>query len=282
MKYELKGFWRGGTRLQFFTLLILGAVCIRLAAFKEPPTNPFEGLRRFLFVQDVQNGQMAAIPLHAELVPAANHALEAADIARAALEDAGAVYDLATELHGTLSQMEGGTRYFALRMPLVLPDSGVLNTSAHVMKWKQNETDAEAWVWFTTQPVTNVTITFRTTTEWGGFVLLPSVEDDWPNVTMVDGVPCHRHVCELPEDLRETVLFPPDEIMLGGPNGEPFQVPVDGIVVTDALGVAHAGLTFVETEEDAFGNILETTYHGGMVTAMRYNGQLLPNGSVLK
>jgi len=89
-------------------------------------------------------------------------------------------------------------------------------------------------------------------------------------------------VCELPEDLRGTVLFPPDEIMFGGPSGEQFQVPVDGIVVTDALGFAHAGLTFVETEEDALGNILETTCRGGIVTAMRYNGQLLPNGSILK
>jgi len=278
---ELKGFWRGGTRLQFFTLLILGALCFRIGAMKEPPTNPLAALR-FLFVRDVESGQMAMIAVHASMLPAASNALEAASIASSALDDAGVVYELALELHDTLSQIEGGTRYFALRMPLIIPTNGTLNTSAHAMKWQQNETDAEAWVWFTTPPNTNVTITFRTTTEWGGSVTLPSTGDDWPNVTTVDGVPCVRYVCEIPEELRGVVLFPPDEITLGGPDGEQFQVPVDGFVVTDKNGVAHAGVTERTVEVDTHGNTLETVYNGGMITAKLLNGNLLPSGTKME
>jgi len=281
MKPELKGLWRGGTRLQFFTLLIIGALMFRIGAMKEPPTNPFAALR-FLFVKDVASGQMAMIAVHESMLPAASNALEAASIASQAVDDAGAIFDLAIDLHNDLSGMEAGTRYFAIRMPLVIPTNGILNTSAHCMKWKQNETDAEAWVWFTTPPNTNVTITFRATTEWGGSVTLPSVWDDWPAVTVVDGVPCHRYVCELPEELRGVVLFPPDEITFGGPNGEPFQVPQDGIVITDKNGVAHIGVSTTITEVDALGNTLETIYRGGLVVGCILNGHMLPNGTVIK
>ena len=274
MKNDLKGFWRGGTRGQFFTLLILGAVCIRIGAFKEPPTNPFD-IVRFLFVPDVSTGQMAAVAIHASLLPAASNAVEAASMASGALADSGVVFTLAEELHGLMSQIEGDTRYFGFKMPFSTPENTALNTAVDILKFKQNENDVEAWFWFSTVPGISVNIHISATTEFGETVVLAPTTNEWPNASLVDGVPCYRYEYALPEKLRGVVLFPPQEIIFGSLDGQPFQVPPDGIITTDGGGTAWQPFNGVDTFDDGVGNQLEITYRGGIAVAAKLNGESL-------
>ena len=144
-----------------------------------------------------------------------------------------------------------------------------MNIAVTLEKCVIGEDTVEAWYWFSLLPVTNVAIHLEAALGPDAWRTLAPIADDWPEV--VNGLV--RYVYELPEDLRGKPLVPPQEIMFGGFEGQPMQVPQDGVYVQDAGGVVWTPFSGVDEYDDGEGNILIIEYIGGIAVAARLNGE---------
>jgi len=270
---------RNMKRSDFFAVVVLTAAATMFVGKGISEKGGGGGAVRpmeFLFVSDgtpwnFQN----LVGTQAQMKPFAETIGEASTIAANAREDAGVILELAQDLHAVMSQIEGDTLYFAFRMPFSTPEKTALNTAVDILKFRQNENDVEAWFWFSTVPNTNVVIHLSATTEFGDALVLAPIANEWPNATLVDGVPCYRYVYALPDEFAGVVLFPPQEIIFGGLDGQQFQVPSDGIAITDSASQAWTPFSGTDIFEDGLGNILAITYAGGIAVGATLNGEPL-------
>lgn len=141
------------------------------------------------------------------------------------------------------------------------------NITATIQRVSQSGTTnhLSAWIYFSSEPATNVTIYLQASVAAGVWQMLAPVTNTWPDADLIGGLPCYRYCYEIPAAIRGVPLKPEIDILFGGPlPGQYLNVPAEGVVVT-TNGVdltPYTGWDYAHPEP--WGTNLAIRYLGGI------------------
>jgi len=265
----------------FCALLCLGVVAVRMGATKGGGNGGGTAQAQFvLWDGHALIDPTGSIPPFTLLYHSSTAITNAASVAASALDDSGAVEELANDLYNELQHEDGDAIYIALRLPFSTPQNTALNLAAYLMRWTQFETEVEAVWWFSSKPLSAISVLLPVTDSEGVTYRLTETTNEWPQVTLVDGVECYRTVYEIPPELQGVTLIPPADPIFGG-MGRQFILPEDGVVFVHGNGLMSAGITDVKTITTPAGNVFKIFNKGGFAVRFELNGVELKDREVI-
>jgi len=147
-----------------------------------------------------------------------------------------------------------------------VPNHNLMITFERTERVSSNQVDR--LVWFSSPPVTNVTVYARYRTAAGHDGILAPTTNHWPATETVNGVECVRYSYTLPTSVQNYAVVPSYEGRFGGPlPGMYLNVPSDGVVVTSG-GEDHMPFTGTDTYLDG----TRITYQGGIAVELVQGG----------
>lgn len=207
-------------------------------------------------------GTLATVAASAEVTAAAADIIEAASNvvanAQARFDDAAAA----------LTNSSVSVAYIAADMPRALP--GIYtnhNIAATITRMEQiGETNLVLYVWYTQAPAIVPIVAFFCSVLPDTWTLMTPITNSFPDTVEIDGVPCVRYVCDIPQPIRGTVLRPENELRFGAPD-MPLIVPAGGLLVetNNTTFLPYTGI-------DVYSPALSVRYEGGVAISATWHG----------
>jgi len=171
--------------------------------------------------------------------------------------------------------------YSAAYIALDLPRGTPVDTNHNIMisfeRVEQTPTNMTAYIWFSEQPATNVTVHVEYSLAAGSWAALSSITNSYPITYDIGGVDCYRYCYAIPAGISGTPLRPNYEIEFGGfAPGQYLSVPEEGVVVeVDEIEyLPYTGWDDYSTGSDT----LLVRYVGGIAVEAVYNGTQIKGG----
>jgi len=90
-----------------------------------------------------------------------------------------------------------------------------------------------AWVYFSSEPATNVALYLQASVADGSWVGLVALTNTWPATEAVGALDCYRYDFAVPEGMAGVPFKPHYDVLFGGPlPGQYLRVPATGVIVS--------------------------------------------------
>lgn len=262
------------SRIGKVELVLFGAVMIVLTSFTQKPVNPGLSARVANFVAFVNGSIVGDDGLIAESAQTA--AVEAFEA-----ETADILTGVASGITNSVNRIEVATEnvrtnnfktyYVTMDNPRDFPGYVTNhNLAVTAERWTVSGTNTlSVWARFSWEVDEAATITLKVHSSSNDYVVLTSFTNSFPNATTFvnpGGVEvfCYRYDFDIREVSHNVVpmFIPPYEADFGGAEGEPFEIPGNGIIVS-IDGDENVGATGWYPAPPPFGPRLMIRYVGG-------------------